>query len=181
LYLSTPSSSANVLVHVNGIPSVCLGNCIYTFLSSSPQVTAASISGPTMTLTLTDPVPIGYTLADVTVTLGGQPCAINNITAPLDNFQCSLPANTDGTATMTAGSYLPVVTVQQSGNAPCLASITPFNFQLSLTSLNFTSGGNNGGYLLKLTGVSFPLDLAKATVYICGKEATIKSLTNINA
>lgn len=82
---------------------------------------------------------------------------------------------------MPAGSYLPVVSIKQSGIAPCANTIQAFDFPLTLTLLNMTSGGTNGGYILQLTGVGFPLTLASANIQICGQSATIKSITNINA
>ncbi len=85
-FLSTPSSSYNVLIKVNGVPSVCLGNCIYTYLANSPQLTAASIISSTLTLSLTDPGLINYSLQDTTVTLAGQPCTISNTASPINNF-----------------------------------------------------------------------------------------------
>lgn len=61
-FLSTASSSYNVLIKVNGVPSVCLGSCIYTYLAASPQLTSASISSSDLTLSLTDPALINYSL-----------------------------------------------------------------------------------------------------------------------
>jgi hypothetical protein len=180
-FLSTPSPQANVLITVNSVPSVCIGNCIYTFLLNSPQLTAASISGPTVTLTLTDPSSIGYSLNDVTVTIGGQSCAIANPSAPINNFQCILPKNADNTANVAAGSYMPVATIAQTGSAPPTSSIQPFIFPLTLTSLSITSGGANGGYVLTLAGTGFPSSLQTATITICGQQATIQSISNINA
>lgn len=180
-FLSTPAPIPNVLVNVNSVPSVCIGNCGYTFLTNSPQLTAATISGPTVTLSLTDPSAINYQLTDVTIKIGGQPCTITNTAAPISNFQCQLPTNTDGTANVPAGSYMPSATIAQTGTAPAASSITAFNFPLTLTSLSVSSGGDNGGYVLTLQGTGFPANLADATITICGKTATINSLTNINA
>jgi hypothetical protein len=157
-FLSTPSSSYNVLINVNGVPSVCLGNCIYTYLANSPQLTAASISSSTLTLSLTDPGLINYSLQDTTVTLAAQPCTISNTASPISNFQCTLPVNTDATPTITAGTYTPLVTVTQVGLVPATPSVTPFTFPLTLTSLSSVSGGSNGGYSITLYGTGFPLN-----------------------
>lgn len=180
-FLSTPASLPNVLITVNGVPSVCLSDCGYTFLTNSPQLTAATISGPTVTLSLTDPSNIGYQLTDVTILIGGQPCAIINNAAPIGNFQCKLPVNADGTANVPAGSYMPTATIAQTGLVSAASSITAFNFPLTLTSLSMTSGGSNGGYVITLQGTGFPTNIASATITICGQQATIQSLTNINA
>lgn len=180
-FLSTPASQPNVLITVNSVPSVCMSNCGYTFLTNAPQLTAATISGPTVTLSLTDPSNIGYMLTDVTISIGGQPCTITNTSASVGSFQCQLPTNADGTANVPAGSYMPTATIAQTGSVPAASSITAFNFPLTLTSLSVTSGGSNGGYVLDLQGTGFPANLASATITICGQQATIQSLTNINA
>lgn len=163
------------------MPSVCLGSCGYNFLSTSPEVTAASISGKVVTLSLTDPGLIGYTLSDVTVTIGGQPCTIANLASPIGGFTCNLPVNSDNTANVPAGNYFPVVTIKQSGTVPLVNSITAFNFPLTLTTLSVTSGGTNGGYVMTLTGTGFPSSISGATVNICGKQAAITSINNIQA
>jgi hypothetical protein len=181
-FLSMPSPQANVLVTVNGLPSVCTGNCIYSFLTNSPTLTADSISGSILTLSLTDPSNIGYSLNDVSVVFNNQPCTIiNAATSPISNFQCQLPTNSDLTPTIQAGSYIPSVTVSQVGLVNVAPSVQPINFPLTLTSLNFTSGGTNGGYNLLLTGVGFPVDLSTATITICNQNALIESISNINA
>jgi hypothetical protein len=179
--LRTHAPQPNVLVTVNSLPSVCTGACAYAFLSNTPVVASATLSGPTLTLSLTDPSNLGYSLADVTVSLGGQPCAIVSTANPISSFQCQLPANPDGTACMPAGSYMPVVTVSQVGQLSALPAVVPLDFSLVLTSLNFTSGADNGGYDLKLTGAGFPLSIAGAKVSICGVEATILSISNTEA
>lgn len=181
-FLTTASDKPNVLVTVNQIPSVCTGDCRYTFLTNTPLLTSDSISGSVVTLSLTDPSSIGYTLDQVTVTIGGQPCTIiNPSTSPISNFQCQLPTNSDSTPTMPAGSYVPEVSIDGVGMVPALPAVVPFDFPFRLNSLNITSGGTNGGYNLLLSGTGFPLNLQDAKVSICGVEATITSINNIQA
>lgn len=87
--LNTPSDKPNVLVTINDIPSVCTGDCRYSFLVNAPVVSTGSISGSVVTLSLTDPASVGYNLEQVTVTVGGQPCTIiNAASSPISNFQC---------------------------------------------------------------------------------------------
>lgn len=180
--LNTLSDKPNVLVTIKDIPSVCTGDCRYTFLVNSPVVTSSAISGAVVTLSLTDPASVGFTLDQVTVTIGGQPCTIVSPgTSSISNFQCQLPANADSTPTIEAGSYMPEVEIAELGMAPCLPAVTPFAFPLTLTALNLTSGGSNGGYSLLLTGTGFPLNSEGATITICGVEATILSMTNTQA
>lgn len=180
--LNTFSDKPNVLLTVNGIPSVCTADCRYSFLTNTPLLTSDSISGSVVTLSLSDPASIGFTLDQTSVTVGGQPCAIiNPSTSPISNFDCQLPTNTDSTPTMTAGSYFPEVSIDGVGMVPAMPSVVPFDFPLTLDRLNFTSGGTNGGYTLLLEGKGFPLDLKDVTVSICGVEATVTSISNIHA
>ncbi len=180
--LSTDSSGINVLVTVNGLPSVCVGSCAYSFLYNVPVLTSDSISNSKLTLSLTDPALINYTLLDTTVTLADQPCTIiNPATTPITNFDCSLPANPDNTPIIEAGTYTPVVTVSQVGIVPYGPAVVSFDFPLKLNSLNITSGGTNGGFGLRLVGTGFPTTLADATVTICGVKATLVAVDNLNA
>jgi len=43
--LNTASDQPNVLVTVNNMPSVCTGDCKYSFLTNTPELLASSISG----------------------------------------------------------------------------------------------------------------------------------------
>lgn len=72
------------------MPSVCNGSCGYTFLINTPVLTTATITGSVVTLSLTDPAALGYTLSEVTIDIGGQPCAIINNNDPISSFQCQL-------------------------------------------------------------------------------------------
>ena len=86
--LSMDSNQPSVRVTVNSMPSVCIGSCSYSYLFDTPVLSSASLSGTTVTLSLTDPANLGFTLADVTATIGGQPCTIVDVNAPIDPFQC---------------------------------------------------------------------------------------------
>ena len=59
---------------VNNIPAVC-SNCGYSFdASKTASVSAASLSTDTLTLTVSDPGAVGFTFADLIITLNGQRC-----------------------------------------------------------------------------------------------------------
>lgn len=92
-----------------------------------------------------------------------------------------MPKNSDNTATMEIGTYPVVVTVNQVGKVAHDPAVNPFNFPLTLTSLDKQNGGQNGGYNLTLTGTGYPMDITKAKISICGKLATILSINNIEA
>jgi hypothetical protein len=139
------------------------------------------LAGSLVTLSLNDPGSLGYSLTDVTVTIGGQECLIVDDTAPIGNFMCQLPVNTDSSPIVPAGTYFPRINVAQIGLIVPAASVTAFNFPMTISSIDVTSGSYYGGYILTMQGTGFPLEIADATVTICGVSATIKSLTNIEA
>lgn len=76
---------------------------------------------------------------------------------------------------------MPVATISSVGQVPSDPAVTSFIFPLALTSLSITSGGTNGGYSMILSGTGFPLNIADAKINICGVEATISSINNIQA
>jgi hypothetical protein len=72
-------------------------------------LTSASLSGAQLTLSITDPASIGFTLAQLIVVMDTQTCTIV-AGGTLSSFQCNLPTNTvGGSPVLRAGSYLPVV------------------------------------------------------------------------
>lgn len=132
------------------MPSICTGDCSYSFITNLPILTSASISNSVLTLSLTDPTLIKFSISDVTVTLNKQACTIMNGSIAISNFQCQLPKNSDSTPILTAGTFYPVITVKQVGQVSVSPSLTAFNFPLTLTNLNATSGPSFGGYRILL-------------------------------
>ena len=167
--MRTASSTINIQVSVNDIPSVCKGDCSYSFITNSPLLTSASINKAILTLSLTDPSAIGYNLNDVTVILNNKSCTIINLADPIDRFTCSLPSNVDNTPVIPSGTYPVVVNVKQVGKVAHAPAVNPFSFPLILTNLNRLNGGQNGGYDLILTGTGFPTDINQAKITICGQ------------
>lgn len=92
-----------------------------------------------------------------------------------------MPQNTDNTPILPAGSYPVVATVRQVGKVTHGPNVQPFGFPLELTSLDKQNGDQNGGYSLLLAGTGFPLNAAAAKITICGQDATILSINNIQA
>ena len=66
-----------------------------------------------LTLGITDPLFVGYSLSDVVVELDGQVCEIT--TGTLGSFDCQLPTNSDGTPILSAGTYHASVSITGSG------------------------------------------------------------------
>ena len=73
-FLFMTSNSANVIVTVNSLKSVCLTNCVYTFLTSTPTVSAQTLSGSTVQISLTNPLSTSYTTGMLKVKVDGQAC-----------------------------------------------------------------------------------------------------------
>ena len=84
--MRTYSNKPNVRVTVNDIPSACNTDCTYTFLTSVPVVNSSSLSGNTLSLTLTDPGSLNAALSTITVTLDNQPCT--NLVGTMTSFTC---------------------------------------------------------------------------------------------
>ncbi|CAM6001510.1 unnamed protein product [Sphagnum balticum] len=179
-YLAATSSKPNILVTVNGLPSVCTGDCTFQFISNPPILTLATISGSILTLSLTDPGLINYNLTDVTVQIAGQPCTIiTTDPTSIGNFQCQLPSNTDLTPTIISGNYIPVVTVAQVGIVGVDPGVTQLPFPLAITNIGPNQGGSNGGYQATISGTGLPLSAVGTSVTICNQQATILSINNI--
>jgi hypothetical protein len=58
-------------------------------------------------------------------------------------------------------------------------TVQPFFVPLVTSSLARTNGGDNGGYLNTISGSGFPLEVSKIKVTICGSDAIIKDVSNI--
>lgn len=185
-FLHTYSNSVNVHVMTNGVPSVCLGNCTYSFHTYT-ELTSLSMSGSILMLGLSDPMSLGFTLNDINVTVQGRACTINP-SGSISSFTCAMATNSDSTPILTAGSITPVVYVRPYGianlqgvtvNRRLLVTTTPLSVSMVASSLSSTSGGNNGGYLISLHGSGFPFDKNMISISICGSLATIKNINNI--
>ena len=177
--MSTYSTKPNVRVTVNNIPSVCNGDCTYTFLTTIPILLSASIKNMNqLGLSINNPTNNTIMLSDLAIELDGQPCI--NLVGSLSSFTCDLPKNTDNTPIISAGDHLPVVKVNRLGLIDIDSSVNPISVDLTATP-SITSGGNNGGYTLTLTGTGYPSEKSEITFELCDQTATIITLTNIKA
>ena len=177
-FLNTPAASANVLVQTNGIPSICNSTCSYTFDTFS-EITSLALSGSKITLALSDPKTKGFTVSSVSIKVGGNACTIDS-SSTLTNLICYVKNNTDGSPLLVAGTFTPLVTINNYGIIARASGVNPLSVSLSNLALSVTSGGTNGGILTILSGKGFPLDKSLITITVCSKLATIKSITNNN-
>ena len=175
-FLNTDSTSTSVLVMTNGVPSVCTGSCGYAFHDYT-EVTSLSYTGSTMSFGLSDPTPLNFAAASVTVTIGGQPCTVSG--AAIGSLTCAMATNSDSTPILIAGSVTPVISISTHGIAALATGVTPLSVPLVASSLSTTTGGDNGGYLISLHGSGFPLDQSLISIQMCSKNATVRAVNNI--
>lgn len=143
--MRTFSDKPNVRVTVDGIPSVCYKDCRYTFINSVPVVTAASLTGSSLSISLANTAGLVSSLNDISVTLDEQPCMINQA-GTVSSFSCALPVNSNGDPKLKAGQHLPVVNFVNFGLANISPQVIPIIENLLLTNVSPTNGGINGGY-----------------------------------
>ena len=155
-WMRTFSAKPNVRVTVSGIPSACNTDCTYDFLATVPTVTAASLTGAVLSLTLEDPAPLNAALTAITVFLDNQPCT--GITGTMTSFTCTLPTNPspNGTPKLTAGSHYPKVFISPVGYIQNTGTVNPINIPLTLSSVTASSGGINGGYEVTIAAIGVP-------------------------
>lgn len=88
----------HVIVTVNGLKSVCNGNCSYSFMHASPVIESYSfVEGTNETeiwFQLSDPEGRNYSLDTLEINIGTLPC--ENRTGQFTNFTCSIPKTTFG-------------------------------------------------------------------------------------
>jgi hypothetical protein len=68
-----------------------------------------------------------------------------------------MATNTDSSPILVAGSVTPLVYINQYGIAGLKSTVSPLNIPMVANSLSVTTGGNNGGYVISLSGHGFPL------------------------
>lgn len=177
-FLNTNSSSINVLVNTNSIPAICIGNgtCDYEFKAYT-EISSLSNTGTTLNFALADLLSQSFTASDITVTVDGQPCT--SVSGAIGSLTCTMTANTDGTPILIAGNVVPLIYVKPLGIAALGSSASALSVSLATSSLSPSTGGNNGGYLITLAGTGFPLDKTLVTVSVCGSNAVIHSINNI--
>ena len=175
--MRTAESSPQLYLIVNGIPAVCSA-CNYAIdATKTPSVTASSLSTDTLTLTVTDPGAIGFTLVDLKITLNGERC--NQVTGTLASLTCKFNRNSVLNAALPAGINKPVVHVAQVGY-PNTASISPITIPLVFSSMTPSALGSNGGVEGRIVGTGFPMiDTSQVQIVLCGNNVTkINSVSN---
>jgi hypothetical protein len=140
-------------------------------------VSSISITGSKLTIEINDITNLQFTSSDVSVTVQSRSCVVDT-TTPITALECALPTNLDGTPILTAGSITPIVSIANVGIAQITTGVVPPATALTATLVSPSTGGNNGGIEVTITGNGYPNDIKKVTVTICSKNALISSVTN---
>ena len=97
------ASGPQVQVISNDILAACEGDCSYTFITNTPEVTAQSLSGSIVTIQMSDPQNWAYDTSVLSIKLDGQTCTVASGT--FTSFTCQMPTNTDSSPVLTAGDW----------------------------------------------------------------------------
>ena len=187
-FLNTASNKINVLVNTNGMPSICTGNCEYAFFDRF-RASSLTRTGTTLSLSISNPTSVAVTESSVSILVQGLPCTLTG-TFDLSSITCTLTKNSDNTALLVAGNVAPLIFISPHGivglddgsvfaGRRLLLTVIPIFVPLVTSSLARTNGGDNGGYLNTISGSGFPLEVSKINVSICGADAIIKDVSNI--
>uniref|UniRef100_W5KUJ5 PKHD1 like 1, tandem duplicate 2 n=1 Tax=Astyanax mexicanus TaxID=7994 RepID=W5KUJ5_ASTMX len=155
-FLRVPTNKTQVQVFINGIPSVCSGDCGFTWSQAkTPTVTGISPSQ-------------GANSLGTVLTVSGSGFVGENASVQIGNVSCSVLQITSTSLTCTvgparAGLYPVSVSFPQLGNALYQGG-NPFNFtyQIEVTSINPTAGSVTGGTVITVVGDGFGPDTVAA-------------------
>ncbi|KAI5091821.1 fibrocystin-L precursor, partial [Silurus meridionalis] len=144
-FLRVPTNKTQVQVFINGIPSVCSGDCGFTWSESkTPTVTGIS---PTQ----------GASALGTVLTISGSGFSNSNAIIQIGNIQCSVLQVTNTSLTCSvgpasAGLYPVTVSFPTLGNAYYDGgNIFNFTYQMGVTSIEPSAGSVTGKHKLKKT------------------------------
>ncbi|XP_053468790.1 PKHD1 like 1, tandem duplicate 1 [Ictalurus furcatus] len=151
-FLRVPTNKTQVQVFINGIPSVCSGDCGFSWNESkTPIVTGIS---PTQ----------GASALGTVLTISGSGFVDENATVQIGNVRCSVIQVTNtsltcGVGPASAGLYPISVSFPTLGNARYNGdNIFNFTYQLGVTSSAPTAGSVTGGTIITVSGYGFSQD-----------------------
>ncbi|XP_066530272.1 fibrocystin-L-like [Hoplias malabaricus] len=148
-FLRVPTNNIQVQVFINGIPSVCSGDCSFSWSQAkTPSVTGISPSqGASELGTVLTIVGSGFVDGNASVLIGSVQCSVLQITNT--SLSCSV-----GRAS--AGVYPVSVSFPELGNALYPAGNTfNFTYLMGITSIDPTAGSVTGGTIITVSGFGF--------------------------
>ncbi|KAI5615922.1 fibrocystin-L precursor [Silurus asotus] len=151
-FLRVPTNKTQVQVFINGIPSVCSGDCGFTWSESkTPTVTGIS---PTQ----------GANASGTVLTISGSGFSNSNAVIQIGNIQCSVLQVTNTSLTCSvgpasAGLYPVTVSFPTLGNAYYDGgNVFNFTYQMGVTSIEPSAGSVTGGTIITVSGYGFSQD-----------------------
>ncbi|CAG2205079.1 unnamed protein product [Mytilus edulis] len=165
--LRTDHELPQVMVYVNGIPTICEGDCSFEWsLSSSSTVTAISPTsgGPGISVVVSG-TNFGAVLVNNEVEIGGVMCTVTS--GSTTSLTCT-------TGQGSYGTYLVDVYVDGKGKATHDAGNVTFQNTMAISGINPTTGTLGGGIPITITGNGFS---SSAVVTVGGNDCEILSST----
>jgi hypothetical protein len=159
-FLRMASTLPTFIIQYNGIPAICV-DCLYQYQPSiAISVSAAAFKTSKLGLTISlvsndSTILANISLADITITLYGQPCNIDS-NSTTSSLQCTFNTILCGGNTLPripAGNEPPQVHIRQMGFASSAISL---NNALIVTSVSPLQLGMNGGVTVTAIGTGFP-------------------------
>lgn len=110
------------------------------------------------------------------ISLNNRNCG--SVTGTYPNFSCSLPTAGSGELLLQAGSHNVEVFIEGTGYLGIQSGVSPIVYDLIVNSASPSTGGENGGYVVSVTGAGFPDSVSDLSVSLCGVQAQIIGVYN---
>lgn len=132
-----------------------------------------SLNSTNLTISISNPTNANININSISIKVQGRPCKIYN-TSNLSSIICAIPTDNNGFSDLVAGDIDLEVKVPPFGIINLADNMTSLTIPLIAASLSVASAGNNGGYLMTISGSGFSSDKPAVNVTICGSRATIR-------
>ena len=184
--LRTIHSTPQIVVQIKDHMAGCdLESCSYTYQpqASTPSVTAFTLSGKELSITVANPA--GRILAasddasmdNISVRFGNTDCEMKTVSWP--TITCTMPSNSNGTIQMESGSFVPMVHMEGKGYFYVDTQVvTPHDVPLTISSVSPAQGSIGGGTTITISGQGFANNSSYGnsnTVTVGGNACEIKS------
>ncbi|TSK31508.1 Fibrocystin-L [Bagarius yarrelli] len=150
--LRVPTDKNQVQVFINGIPSMCSGNCGFTWTESKTPI----VTGITPTQGASDLATVltisgsGFTDSDATVEIGDVQCSVLKLEST--SLTCQTGPSSAGLYPVTLRFHTLGIARYNDGN------IFNFTYQMGVTSITPTAGSVTGGTIITVSGYGFSQD-----------------------
>ena len=158
-FLFTAHGDPQITVKSNGVLGNCPGfNCNYALQTTDlPEVTVASFSAPTLSLSVDNIITGDYAQNNIRVFLGNSECQVTNYD------DSASPATITATCQAPeAGDFHPKVHFEGLGYASINSGVTQIAIAATVSSVSPTEYNPNGGTVFTVSGSGFPASLETA-------------------